>query len=245
MSLSRQYAAISVPPRKNKKRKQPPQTEFAVNAPKKSRAQTGMQIPRGFVTPLAADAKYIDSPAGNITHTMSTAGTVQHLDIVAQGDTVNQRNGKSWINTNIQIRGRIFAGTTATLNHIAIYLIWDRQPNKVLASIDDILENRATTESESFMKRENKGRFITIKKWNRGLVGNSTTPSTGREFVVIDKWIKLPDECIAQATAADTTGVIGNRVTGALLLATIGDKVSGTTAASIVYNYRLGFKDPQ
>lgn len=241
MSMSRQFAAISVPPRTRKRKEAPQKVTLSVaSAPvtKKSRAATGAQIPRGFVTALAADSKYFDVAAN--AYAFNTTGAVTHLDIVPQGDTVSQRQGKSWQNTNLQIRGHIFNDTAAVYNQIAMYIIWDRQPNKALAGITDILD--AAT-SYSFMKRENKGRFLCIKKWQRVLIGNTTTPATGREAIVIDKWIKLPQECVAQATAADTTGAIGNRVTGALLLAVVGSTAGGTADASSILQFRVGFKD--
>ena len=165
---------------------------------------TGAQIPRGFVTQLAADSKYIEFTAtGSITSACDTTGATTHLDVVPLGDSVVQRTGKSWINTNIQIRGNFSVGATATLNQVAVYLIWDRQPNKAKAGLADILEQTGAATSFNFMKRENKGRFVTIKKWYRVLTGNSAAPATGREILAVDKWIRLPQECVAQTTARD------------------------------------------
>jgi len=137
MSVSKQYAQIGVPPRTNKKRKAQTETQV-VTVTKKSRSPVGAQIPRGFVTPLAMDSKFFD-PAANTTVTLATGGNVTHLDVVTRGDAVNQRNGKTWQNINIQFRGRVFAGVQALLNHVAIYLIWDRQPNKALATVAAIV----------------------------------------------------------------------------------------------------------
>lgn len=241
MSMSRQFAAISVPPRTRKRKEAPQKVTLSVAstpASKKARGPAGAQIPRGFVTALAADSKFFDTAATQ--YAFNTTGAVTHLDIIPQGDTVSQRQGKSWQNTNLQVRGYIYNDTTATVNQVAMYIIWDRQPNKALAGVTDILDSAA---SYSFMKRENKGRFLCIKKWQRVLIGNTTSPATGRESIVIDKWIKLPQECVAQATAADTTGVIGNRVTGALLLLTVGSAAAGTSDATSVLGFRVGFKD--
>jgi len=245
MSMSRQFASIGLPPR-TKKRKNPPQAVnvkvSAAPAAKKSRSSTGAQIPRGFVTALAADSKYFDTAVASYQFN-EDVGVVKHLDVVPQGDSVSQRNGKSWQNTNLQIRGKIIAGTAGTVSHIAMFIVWDRQPNKALAAVTDIFD---AVPSSSLSKRENKGRFLVIKKWERILTGNSTTPATGREGIVIDKWIRLPAECIAQATAADTTGAIGNRVTGALLAVFMGDDPSGspTLCPNGAFTFRVGFKDP-
>jgi len=197
------------------------------------------QIPRGFVTPLAADSKYLDTAYA--VYAVNTSGSITHLDPVPQGDSVVQRNGKSWQNTNLQIRGIIVQDTTAVANHVAMYIVWDRQPNKAAFAITDLLD---VAHPSSFMKRENKGRFLVIKKWQRVLIGNSTSPTTGREAIIIDKWIRLPAECIAQATAADTTGAIGNRITGALFVLFVGANAPGTADANAQIAFRLGFRDP-
>lgn len=244
MSVSRQFAAISVPPR-TRKRKAPAQAvtvSVAATPQKRSKSMMGAQIPRGFVSPLAADSKYFDTAIAG-AQSIDTTGFRQHLDIITQGDAVTQRNGKAWVNTNVQLRGYISNKTTAITNHVGMYLIWDRQPNKALAAVTDILDS---ANAYSLMKRENKSRFVTIKKWQRVLIGNSTTPSTGREAVLIDKWVKLPAESIAQTTAADTTGAIGNRITGALILVAVGSNIAGTAAAEFngTFYIRIGFKDP-
>ena len=245
-SQSAQFAAIGLPPKQRKKKATQTVTLSVAGQPavKKAKMNTGAQIPRGFVTALAADSKYIETIT-DVTKACDTTGTVTHLDIVALGDGVTARTGKSWINTNIQIRGSFVQGTAAITNVVAVYLVWDRQPNKALATVGDILETSGGVSATAFMKRENKGRFVTIKKWYRVLAGNITAPATGREILAVDKWIRMPQEAIAQATAADNSGVIANRVTGALLLLTIGNTAAGTGAASFVFRYRLGFKDPQ
>lgn len=251
MSMSRQFAQIGLPPRQNKpKKRKADQVVLSVSsapAAKKGRSSTGAQIPRGFVTALAADSKYFDQGSGAvIAQVINTTGAVQHLDIITQGDAVTQRTGKSFQLTNFQLRGFLSGNAASVINHCAVYLVWDRQPNKALFAVTDFLDTTACAGAAAFAKRENKGRFLCIKKWQRVLIGQGLAgvPVTGREALVIDKWIKLPQECIAQCTAADTTGAIGNRITGALALVTLGNVVAGTAAATIGYNFRVGFRDP-
>lgn len=239
-SQSAQFRAIGLQDKPRKKRPAVPTVNLQVSAgaAKKQRSSTGAQIPRGFVTVLAQESKYFD--VAFAVFAANTTGDIRHIDPITQGDAVTQRQGKSWQNRNIQIRGKLTADTASIMTHVAMYLVWDRQPNKALATIVDVLDTVAPT---SFMRRENKGRFLTIKKWQRAVIGNSTAPATGREMAIIDKWVKLPEECVAQCTAADTTGAIGNRVTGALLFLTLSDVVSGNTDASFGVQFRIGFKD--
>lgn len=195
------------------------------------------QVQRGFLG-AAGEAKYFDTAATG--RALNTTGTVIHLDIVPQGTTVNSRDGRKFKNTSVQLRGYAQSDTATTITNGMMLLVWDRQPNKVLAGVTDILESAT---SFAFAKRENAQRFRILKKWRWCFGGNSTTPATGKEVYDIDDYVKLPDECIAECTASDTTGAIGNRVTGALLLLTIGDIAAGTTDAICNIGARVNFVD--
>lgn len=194
-------------------------------------------VNRGFLG-AAGEAKYFDIAAGSLP--LNTTGSISHLDIVPTGTTVNSRDGRKFKNTSVQIRGLALADTTTTATQGAMYLVWDRQPNKALASITDVLD---TASSVSFAKRENVQRFKIIKKWRWVFAGNSATPVASNVIHDIDEYVKLPEECVAECTTADTTGAIGNRVTGALLLITIGSNTAGTADANVTITTRVNFVD--
>lgn len=187
---------------------------------------------------MAADAKYFDTVVAN--YALNTTGGVKHLNIVVQGTTVISREGKSWINQSLHIRGYVAADIATTVAHTAMYIIWDKQPNKVLASITDIFD---TVNSHSFAKRENKGRFLILKKWIHDISGNITTPGTGKEIQKVEKYMRLPAGLVTQMTSADTTGIIGNTINGALLFVHFGQTVAGTGDANASLGFRLGFSD--
>lgn len=208
------------------------------------------RTPRGFLG-AAGEVRYFDAPSGTaggiLTVACNTAGAaaaVTHLDVIPQGTTVNQRIGKAWNISAVHIRGQIKAKTTSILQVARIYLIWDFQPNKVLATVTDILD---AAHSSSFLKRENVQRFRVLWSQAYNLIGNNTGvagTATERTSMPIDKLILVPDPSgIAESTQADTTGAIGNRVSGALLLLCVGDQPSGTTEASYECVHRLFFND--
>ena len=203
------------------------------------RVPARQQIPRGFVQgALGADAKYFD--VGSQAYACNTTGTITHLNVIAQGNTINNREGKAYRIKNIQVRGVIESDTTTTRAQCACYLVWDRQPNKALAGITDILDS---VNSNSFTKRENTGRFRILKKWHRVVIGNITTPTTGRECIDVDKYLKLPKDLVTMCTTADTTGVIGDIISGALLWVTVGSVAAGTADANFTGGFRIGFSD--
>lgn len=206
---------------------------------RRTTAQKQRQAQRGFLG-AAGEAKYFDIAHGGMG--LNTTGFIKHLDIVPTGTTVNSRDGRKFKNTSVQIRGIASSDTTTVTANGAMYLVWDKQPNKALTAIDQIFD---TINSNSFSKRENVQRFKIIKKWRWAFAGNSATAgqSTSSAVFDIDDYVKLPDDCLAECTSADTTGEIGNRITGALLLVGMGNVATGTLDALVNVNTRVNFVD--
>jgi len=197
-------------------------------------------VNRGFLGAYG-EAKYFDVAAGSIA--LNTTGSVTQLDSVPTGTTVNSRDGRKFKLTSFQVRGIAGNDTTGTSSLGAMYLVWDRQPNKALAGVTDILDAATPV---AFAKRENVQRFKIIKKWRWCFNGNGATAGqqTATSAFDIDDYVKLPDECVAECTTADTTGAIGNRVTGALLLVCVGNKAGPATDDDYVtITTRVNFSD--
>lgn len=200
------------------------------------RPQLASQVPRGFRGPTG-EAKYKD--IANSAYALDTTGSITHMSAIAQGTTVNQRVGRSCELKYFQMRGHVQNNGSATFNDWAVYLVWDEQPNKVLAGITDVLD--AAT-AYSLSKRENVQRFKILKKWTGCLSGNSTTPACD-VAVRLDEYVRLPKGLVIVPTTADTTGEIGNVITGALLLVTVGISAAGASAAQLAVTCRVGFAD--
>ena len=169
-----------------------------------------------------------------------TTGSVTLLATIAQGNTVNQREGKSAQLTSVRIRGNQRAGSTTTIADGAQYLVWDRQPNKALAAVADVLTSAT---SNAFPNRENAQRFVILKNFRCSFAGNTATPAAGTEIIDIDEYVKLPRECVTSYTTADTTGVIGDIISGALLWVSVGDIGAGTASATSTLSFRVNFRD--
>lgn len=191
----------------------------------------------GFVG-ASGDAKFVDTDEA--TYACDTTGTVTHLDIVPRGSSVNEREGKNFRNTSIQIRGSLKNGSTASVSEAVVLIVWDKQPNKALAVIGDVLDSVAST---AMNKRENASRFVIIRRYDNCLTGKGDGTSAPGYFINFDQYIKLPPDCIASCTDADTTGAIGNRISGALLMMTLGSNVAGTTASALTCTVRVNFED--
>jgi len=203
------------------------------------RQSASAQIPRGFVG-ARGDYKFFD--VAQALHQCDTTGSITHLSIIPQGTSVNTREGKGCRVTSVNVRGHVSSKTNTIRAFYAIYLVWDYQPNKVLAAITDILDS---ANSRSFPKRENNDRFKIIKKYY-GLVNGEqvAVPAYGMAWP-IDDYVRLPDDANILCTTTDTTGAIGNTIQGALLLVTVGDVAAGLTAAETQIGFRLNFTENQ
>lgn len=181
------------------------------------------------------EAKFFDTASAS--YALNTTGSVTHLDIVPQGTTVSKREGKEFHLSSVQIRGVASSDTATATASGMMMLVWDKQPNKVIAVLTDILD---TASSQSFIKRENAQRFSILKKWRWAFAGNATAPTATNVFDIDDYMTVNLKAC---CTSADTDGAIGTRITGALYLVTCGTIAAGTADANAVVSVRVNFRD--
>lgn len=190
----------------------------------------------GYAPTSNREMKFVDV-ATNITNLDSSTSNVILLSTIPQGASQSQRIGrKAWLDS-IQVKGRIYSSTTTTISGVRWALVYDAQTNKSAPVFTDVF-NTATYDC---MKRDdNKNRFYILKDNIDVVIGNSTTPATGRESLVIDCFVKI-NKPIEFATAG--TGAIGDTVSGGLFLVSIGEIVAGTAAAFMEFTSRLRYKD--
>ena len=177
------------------------------------------------VSRSVGENKYID--IAHAKYECDSSGTITHISVVPQGDSVNQRDGRKFMVTNVNIRGWVEQNSAAVWNNPVILLVWDKQPNKALAAVTDILDSVHPTAQN---KRENASRFMILRRWDIVLTGKNDGTSVSGFARNFDKFVRLPRGLIAECTPSDATGEIGNRVTGALLFVTLGGRAAGTTA---------------
>jgi len=207
-----------------------------LNPRKKSSRFRSRQVARGFVG-AAGDAKFVDASIAQAA--VGTTATVQHISIVPQDNTVNGRNGRAFRCKNVRIRYRVNQDSTAQINTVRCALVWDYQPNKALAAFTDIFDSASV---DAFPKRENNMRFKIVRDMTHTLSGNSTL-ATSTSSVQADEFLKLPRDANCLLTAADTTGVIGDVIQGALLFVTVGTAGAGTNDAQLSGNSRVNFTE--
>ncbi len=215
----------------------------------RKRARTGrLTTRRGFLTRGSAvsrarvqEKKFFDLASAN--YALNTTGSITHIDVVPQGNTVQSRIGRKYRLTGLQIRGNAQSEATTTVTTGAMYIIWDRRPCGALAAITDFLE---TAHGVSFTNRDNSSRFKILKKMRWSFAGESdtTTGANPGRMYDVDEYIDLKRHgLVAEATTTDTTGAIGTRESGAILAVTVGITAAGTAAANITCTYRTSFTE--
>lgn len=188
---------------------------------------------------MVANAKetgFVDVAAA--AYAFDTTGSIVLLNTVAQGTSVNQRVGKKIMLKSVQCHGQVLNSSTAVTNDICILIVYDKRPVGALPAITDILN---TANSSSFNNDANSGRFRILKRWDMVLVGNTTTPQTGREAEEADFYLNLRD--LPTTFKAAGTGAIGDQEEGSLILVTVGSVAAGTAAAAASLGFRLRFVD--
>lgn len=180
------------------------------------------------------DLGYVD--LASATYPCDTTGSITLLATIAQGASVQQRIGKRAIYKSLLMRGNLAAGTTGTISDNTILIIYDKRPTGALPAITDIL---TSSNSVGFMNDNNTGRFEVIRRFDKVLAGNSTTPSTGLEIVNLDVFVPLKKRPITFESAG--TGAIADIDMGALYLVTVGSRAAGTTAGAATLSFRVKF----
>lgn len=174
-----------------------------------------------------AELKYVDVDL--VATATSAAGTVTLLNGVAQGSDVSQRIGRKFMIKSSQIRLAVYPNS-ATTNQVGdivrVMILFDCQPNSVIAAVGDVLEI-ATWESPLNLNNRDRFKVIMDKTITMNPVVYTAAALTAGAPVVkaMKRYKKLNLEVINSGTGA----TVGSIQTGALILLTIGLVNNGST----------------
>lgn len=194
---------------------------------------------RGDYTRSSIEKKYKDIAVAS--YVMDTTGTVTVLNSIDEGTGVSQRVGRKVCMKSVQLRGKVVpvdGVTSAVMGRIM--LVWDKQPNGVLATIANIL---SAATSESYINLDNRERFVVLMDKHYGIGYYNTTATTAvadNTIKVVNKYKRLPQG--TDVIFDGTGGGIADINTGALLLVTIGDQVAGDGAVAALVT-RIRYTD--
>lgn len=193
---------------------------------------------RGLQRAYAKEKGFVDTNLA--AYACDTTGSVTLLNTVAQGASVNQRVGKKIVMKGLQCRGYINNGTTASVNDIAVLIVYDKRPTGALPAVSDIL---VSANANSLNNDANAGRFRILKRVDDVLCGNAAAAASYLDsmYKPMDWWLDLKSSPVVYKAAA--TGAIGDIEEGALYLVTVGNTAAGTAAANLSAAFRLRFLD--
>lgn len=184
---------------------------------------------------LKQETGYVDLVSAQ--YVFDTTGSITLIATVAQGASVNQRIGKKIRWESIQLRGQTSSNSATTISDGAAIFIYDKRPTGSLPAITDIL---VSADSNSLNNDTNSGRFQILRRLNFLHLGNSGTPSTGREGFDVNEFFNVKRQGVFKAAG---TGAIGDIEEGALYMVTTGNAVAGTGASKIQVSIRVRYRD--
>lgn len=184
------------------------------------------------------EKKVVDT--AQATYACDTTGSVTFVNGATGGSAFTERIGRRYTNVAVQVRGLLRKeDDTSGPNLCRILLVYDSQPNGVIATIAQIF-NAAT--STSMLNLDNRERFRVIadRQYTVGEVNTTATQTfataPGSHSVNIYRRINL------ETTCDGTTNGIGDVNTGAIYLVTLGNNAAGA-GASFIANVRVRFID--
>lgn len=173
-------------------------------------------------------------------------GQVFHLDQIDRGVQLGNALGQKHMVTAVHIRGRWQMQNAKSFDRPGYYLVWDKQPNEALATPGDILDlsTGGTDCSLAFPNQDNNSRFIILAKRESNAANqnqNDDEFNTSMQWTV-DEYHRLPRNLVATKVLSDASGVISNRVSGALLLLTFG-RLPSVESNPLNFQARVYFQD--
>jgi len=197
---------------------------------------------KGLQRAYAKEKGYVDNAAA--PYALDTTGSVNLLNIIAQGSATNQRVGKKVVLKGLQCRGNIANNSAAVLNDVAYMIVYDKRPTGTLPLVTDIL---VAANSAALNNDNNAGRFRILKRCDDVLIGNTSLTGavanalTEATYKSADWWLDL--KSAPTTYKATASGDIGDIEEGALYLVTIGSNAAGTGAATANMAFRVRFLD--
>lgn len=128
----------------------------------------------GIVSVINTEDKYIDTNIlADVTNVPSGTGSyTQTLNLVAQGNTRDQRNGNKILCKSIQLQLQIKMNdsTTALSSNLRLVLLYDKKPQISTAAGPLFAEIYVPTLTTGFIDKDNVGdRYVILRDWKISL----------------------------------------------------------------------------
>lgn len=193
-----------------------------------------------------AEKKYVDYSISLATQMFDVNGDVTAVNLVRQGNSVNQRIGNNIKMADVMFRGTISPSATGVGGTCRLMLIYDRQTNGALPAISTILSDSdqggaTNTGVNSGRNMSYVTRYITIYDKIFSVDKYDSVNAMGGDCYKTIKFSKKmkKDGVDVRYMGASAPAVIADLATGSLLLVSIGN----TTTFGINGTLRMRFYD--
>ncbi len=165
-------------------------------------------------------------------------GFVTGVFTIGQGTGDSSRIGNVIVLKKIMMRVCMNASATSIGGCYRILLLYDKQANRALPTIDDILVGGAPHSSRDFMDLVNRNRFSTL--FNSGIfnIGANTNDNDNRS-------LEFYCTCQAETTFSGSGSTVASIITGNVIVVLVGDGTVATNAAAFDIQFRTRFTDGQ
>lgn len=175
-------------------------------------------------------------PQPGVSYVFDTTGTMRSLPrTLSPGTNSSSRTDKIKLH-GVQIRALIQPNSTAILNNISVFLVYDRRPaldssGTNITVVTDIVSNIT---AGMWLPNENGiKRFRILRRWDFLLLGNQVgtvgnvlnRPLTGSEGYMLNEYVSLGLHTSYRDSGSDP-------ISGDLYVVTVGNNAAGTTAAA-------------
>lgn len=218
--------------------------KYARRAPAASRGFFGPQARLRRQMQGILEKKFHDT--GIVSNNAEVGGTLTLINTVAQGDDYNERIGRKYTITAVQVDGFFIPKLPCSSSRVRLLVVYDAQPNGAQPAVTDILTAVAAggtaADSFSFMNLNFRDRFKVILEETFALGNVDTTAgaaySTSPAVANIHRYVKTN----LTVTNEGTSGAIGSISTGALWCLVIGSAGAGS-GYTCDWNCRIRFVD--
>lgn len=169
-----------------------------------------------------------------VSSAILATGGIQLLNGVGIGDNTNEREGKAIQSMFVKLSMNVFNNTNCFGETYRIYLVWDKQPNGVVATWTDIFVNNA---DPTIQKQTTKQRYSVLKEWKGVITSNQVSGLSVAQNAAIQHDATIPMKKISMYTGTGTS--IASIQQGALYLCAI----SRNTLVNITVSSQFGYID--
>lgn len=180
-----------------------------------------------------AEKKSIDVDS---TAVIDSTGAVVLLNGCAPGTGIGNRVSRKTQLRSLLVRASALGTSgTGTAQDGRMLLIYDKQTNAAAPAVADVL---AAADPRAPMELSGRDRFVILADWYYA-VADRTAPGDTMA-VQFNRYTKMNLPCVFND---EGNGTVGDIITGAIFLVSLGDNAAGNTAGVLTFYSRVRFED--